>query len=78
MESASELHVHRLAQFELAGTLHGSKQVRLAARVADPGVKVGSGSGYRKRSESDFNKSDRNRMRSDTKSLESNFSLDVY
>jgi hypothetical protein len=25
--TASELDVHRLAQFELSGTLHGSKQV---------------------------------------------------
>lgn len=27
VEAASELDVHRLAQFELSGTLHGSKQV---------------------------------------------------
>ena len=29
VESASELDVHRLAQFELGGNLHGSKQVNL-------------------------------------------------
>ena len=27
VEAASELDVHRLAQFELAGNTHGSKQV---------------------------------------------------
>ena len=27
VEAASELEVHRLAQFELAGTTHGSKHV---------------------------------------------------
>ena len=29
VEAASELDVHRLAQFELAGNTHGSKQVEL-------------------------------------------------
>ena len=29
VESASELDVHRLAQFELGGILHGSKQVHI-------------------------------------------------
>ena len=29
VEAASELDVHRLAQFDLAGNTHGSKQVRL-------------------------------------------------
>ena len=29
VEAASELDVHRLAQFELAGNTHGSKQVKI-------------------------------------------------
>jgi len=38
VESASELHVHRLAQFELAGTLHGSKQAALTMDARGPGA----------------------------------------
>ena len=33
VDAASELDVHRLAQFELAGNTHGSKQVLKSKRV---------------------------------------------
>lgn len=33
VDAASELDVHRLAQFELAGNTHGSKQVLRSKRV---------------------------------------------
>ena len=33
VESASELDVHRLAQFELGGNLHGSKQVNFLSNL---------------------------------------------
>ncbi|XP_023344303.1 nicalin-1-like [Eurytemora carolleeae] len=38
VESASELDVHRLAQFELGGNLHGSKQAALTMDARGPGV----------------------------------------
>jgi len=38
VESASELDVHRLAQFELSGTSHGSKQAALTMDARGPGA----------------------------------------
>lgn len=38
VEAASELDVHRLAQFELSGTLHGSKQAALTMDARGPGA----------------------------------------
>jgi len=38
VDAASEIDVHRLAQFELAGTLHGSKQAALTMDARGPGA----------------------------------------
>ena len=35
-DAASELDVHRLAQYELAGNLHGSKQAALTMEARGP------------------------------------------
>lgn len=37
-EAASELDVHRLAQFEISGNLHGSKQAALTMEARGPGA----------------------------------------
>lgn len=38
VEAASELDVHRLAQFEISGNLHGSKQAALTMEARGPGA----------------------------------------